>query len=64
MFLTKLKNFNIQILQDHVGGYGQENIEIYIVATSSKIKQKILVPAQDVPYALILWYVSKIIYLS
>ena len=23
-----------------------------------------LVPAQDVPYALILWYVSKIIYLS
>ena len=38
--------------------------EVVAVAARSHALTCRLVPAQDVPFALILWYIAKIIYLS
>ena len=43
---------------------GQDNALNHGLVVGYDVTPSTLVPAQDVPYALILWYVSKIIYLS
>ena len=50
---------NVNDIKLHTEGNACGIISLLIIGSTFR-----LVPAQDVPYALILWYVSKIIYLS